>query len=98
MVGSATAGLLVTSRWNGRAVSGPNGTTLHYDVNRREMRAGELVAVDAGAEWGQYTADVTRTFPVGTRFESRQRALYELVLASQEAAIASMRLIRSEIR
>src|SRR5437660_893305 len=44
--------------------SGPNSTTLHYDVNRRQTRDGDLVVVDAGAEWGQYTADVTRTFPV----------------------------------
>jgi Xaa-Pro aminopeptidase len=71
--------------------SGPNGSTLHYDVNRREMRAGDLVAVDAGAEWGQYTADVTRTFPVGGRFTARQKALYDLVLATQRAAFDSVR-------
>jgi len=71
--------------------SGPNGATLHYDVNRREMRAGELVAVDAGAEWGQYTADVTRTFPVSGRFTPRQKALYDLVLATQRAAFDSVR-------
>src|SRR3989442_10788074 len=40
--------------------SGPNSTTLHYDVSRRQIRDGDLVVVDAGAEWGQYTADVTR--------------------------------------
>lgn len=71
--------------------SGPNGTTLHYDVNRREMRAGDLVAVDAGAEWGQYTADVTRTFPVSGRFTARQKAIYDLVLATQRAAFDSVR-------
>ncbi|HUL03998.1 MAG TPA: aminopeptidase P family protein [Gemmatimonadales bacterium] len=71
--------------------SGPNGTTLHYDANRRQTRAGELVAVDAGAEWGQYTADVTRTFPVSGRFTARQKAVYDLVLATQRAAFDSVR-------
>jgi Xaa-Pro aminopeptidase len=71
--------------------SGPNGATLHYDTNRRQMRAGDLVAVDAGAEWGQYTADVTRTFPVSGRFTSRQKALYDLVLGTQRAAFDSVR-------
>ena len=71
--------------------SGPNATTLHYDVNRREMQSGELVAVDAGAEWGQYTADVTRTFPVSGRFTARQKAIYDLVLATQRAAFDSVR-------
>jgi Xaa-Pro aminopeptidase len=71
--------------------SGPNGSTLHYDVNRREMRLGDLVAVDAGAEWGQYTADVTRTFPVSGRFTARQKAIYDLVLATQRAAFDSVR-------
>jgi Xaa-Pro aminopeptidase len=70
---------------------GPNGTTLHYDVNRRRLREGELVAVDAGAEWGQYTADVTRTFPVSGRFTQRQKAIYDLVLATQRAAFDSVR-------
>jgi Xaa-Pro aminopeptidase len=71
--------------------SGPNGSTLHYDVNRREMRPGDLVAVDAGAEWGQYTADVTRTFPVSGRFTARQKTIYDLVLATQRAAFDSVR-------
>jgi Xaa-Pro aminopeptidase len=71
--------------------SGPNGTTLHYDANRRQMREGELVAMDAGAEWGQYTADVTRTFPVNGRFTPRQKAIYDLVLATQRAAFDSVR-------
>ncbi len=51
--------------------SGPNSTTLHYDVNRRQTRDGDLIVVDAGAEWGQYTADVTRTFPVNGKFTPR---------------------------
>ncbi len=71
--------------------SGPNSTTLHYDVNRRQTRDGELVVVDAGAEWGQYTADVTRTFPVNGTFTVRQKAIYDLVLATQQAAFDSTR-------
>lgn len=71
--------------------SGPNSTTLHYDVNRRETRDGDLVLVDAGAEWGQYTADVTRTFPVNGKFTPRQKAIYDLVLATEQAAFDSTR-------
>jgi len=71
--------------------SGPNSTTLHYDVNRRQTRDGDFVVVDAGAEWGQYTADVTRTFPVNGRFTGRQKAIYDLVLATQRAAFDSVR-------
>lgn len=71
--------------------SGINATTLHYDVNRRQSQPGELVVVDAAAEIGQYTADVTRTFPVSGRFTARQRAIYNLVLGSQQAVIDSVR-------
>src|SRR2546426_975323 len=71
--------------------SGPNATTLHYDANRRQLKDGELVVIDAGAEWGQYTADVTRTFPVSGRFTPRQKAIYDLVLATQRTAFDSVR-------
>jgi Xaa-Pro aminopeptidase len=71
--------------------SGPNSTVLHYDKARRRMAGGELVVVDVGAEFGYYTADVTRTWPVSGRFTPRQRRLYELVLGAQEAAIAAVR-------
>jgi Xaa-Pro aminopeptidase len=71
--------------------SGPNSTTLHYDKNRRKMGAGELVVMDIGAEFGYYSADVTRTIPVSGRFTERQRKLYDLVLATQQAAIDSSR-------
>jgi len=67
--------------------SGPNATILHYVENDRRMDDGDLLLIDAGAEWGGYCADVTRTFPVGARFSDRQRALYDVVLAAQEAAI-----------
>jgi len=71
--------------------SGPNSTLLHYDQNRRRMEAGDLVVMDVGAEYGYYTADVTRTVPVSGTFTPRQRALYELVLGAQQAAIDSVR-------
>ena len=71
--------------------SGPNSTTLHYDTNRRQTRAGDLVVLDIGAEYGQYSADITRTVPVDGRYTERQRAIYELVLGAQQAAIDATR-------
>ncbi|MCB1730522.1 MAG: Xaa-Pro aminopeptidase [Halieaceae bacterium] len=71
--------------------SGPNACTLHYLENSRAMRDGELVLIDAGCELQYYASDVTRTFPVNGRFSGEQRALYEVVLAAQAAAIAAIR-------
>lgn len=71
--------------------SGPNSTTLHYDANRRTVQDGDLVVMDIGAEYGQYTADVTRTVPVNGRFTPRQRAIYDLVLGSQQAALDAVK-------
>src|SRR6185503_5853153 len=71
--------------------SGPNSTTFHYDLSRRQMQAGEMVVVDIGAEYGQYTADVTRTIPLSGKFTARQKAIYDLVLATQQAAMDSIR-------
>jgi Xaa-Pro aminopeptidase len=71
--------------------SGPNSTILHYDKSRRRMAAGELVVMDIGAEFGYFSADVTRTIPVSGTFTPRQRAIYELVLGAQEAALAATR-------
>ncbi len=71
--------------------SGPNSTTLHYDVNRRKMKNGDLVVVDVGAEYAQYSADVTRTIPVNGHFSERQKAIYDLVLGTQQAAIEAIR-------
>ncbi len=71
--------------------SGPNSTLLHYDKNRRRMEAGDLVVIDIGAEYGYYTADITRTVPVSGTFTPRQRAVYDLVLGAQQAAIAAVR-------
>jgi Xaa-Pro aminopeptidase len=71
--------------------SGANATILHYVDNVRQMADGDLLLIDAGAEFGGYCADVTRTFPVGKRFSKQQRALYEIVLRAQEGAIATVR-------
>ena len=67
--------------------SGPNACVLHYVDNDRTLEDGDLVLVDAGCEFGWYTADVTRTFPASGRCTEPQRALYQLVLDSQRAAI-----------
>ncbi len=67
--------------------SGPNATILHYVENSRELEDGDLLLVDAGAEFDHYCADVTRTYPVGKKLEGEKRAVYEIVLAAQKAAI-----------
>lgn len=71
--------------------SGPNSVILHYDRNRRRTEKSDLVVIDAGAEYGYYTADITRTFPVSGKFSPRQREIYELVLGAQTAVIDSVR-------
>ncbi len=71
--------------------AGENATVLHYTDNRVEIRDGELVLVDAGAEYDLYTADVTRTFPASGRFTEPQRECYQLVLDAADACIAATR-------
>ncbi len=71
--------------------SGANACVLHYRENTAEMKTGELLLIDAGCELGSYASDITRTFPVGARFSQPQRDVYELVLASQLAAIKAVR-------
>lgn len=68
--------------------SGENATILHYIENRRAIAAGDLVLVDAGCEFDHYTADITRTWPASGTFSAPQRAVYEIVLRTQESAIA----------
>jgi Xaa-Pro aminopeptidase len=70
---------------------GSNACVLHYVSNQAELRDGDLVLVDAGCELDGYASDITRTFPVNGRFSPAQRALYELVLEAQAAAIAEAR-------
>jgi len=71
--------------------SGPNSCVLHYRDNDRQMKEGELLLIDAGCEYEYYASDVTRTLPVGGRYSRRQRAVYEVVLEAQKAAIAKVR-------
>ncbi len=70
---------------------GENACILHYTENDAELADGTLLLVDAGAEYDGYAADITRTIPVGGRFSADQRAIYELVLAAQLAAIRAVR-------
>jgi Xaa-Pro aminopeptidase len=71
--------------------SGANATILHYTTNDRRLETSDLLLIDAGAEFECYCADVTRTFPLGARFEGARKAAYELVLAAQLAAIDAVR-------
>lgn len=66
---------------------GANACTLHYISNDATLRDGDLVLIDAGVELANYASDITRTFPVNGRFSAEQRAVYEVVLRAQEAAI-----------
>jgi len=69
--------------------AGANACVLHYRADVAPVRAGELVLIDAGCELDGYASDITRTFPADGRFTGPQRALYDIVLASQEAAAAA---------
>ena len=71
--------------------SGPNTCILHYTNNTRLMQDGDLLLVDAGAEFDYYTGDITRTYPVNGRFSPDQKALYEVVLDAQKKAIFAAR-------
>lgn len=70
---------------------GANACVLHYIENDAPLREGELVLIDAGAEFDLYAGDITRTFPVGGRFSPAQRELYDVVLTAQERAVAAVR-------
>ena len=70
---------------------GANGCILHYIENNAPIDDGSLVLIDAGCELDCYASDITRTFPVNGRFSPEQRALYELVLKTNEACIALIR-------
>ena len=70
--------------------SGANACILHYCDNKAPLKDGDLVLIDAGCEYGYYASDVTRTFPINGRFTTEQRAIYEIVLAAHDAAIAAV--------
>lgn len=71
--------------------AGANACVLHYVRNDAELKAGDLLLIDAGCELDGYASDITRTFPVSGRFSGAQKAVYELVLAAQKAALASVK-------
>jgi Xaa-Pro aminopeptidase len=69
---------------------GANACILHYVDNNAQLHDGDLLLIDAGAEHDYYAADITRTFPVNGRFSAAQRAVYDVVLEAQQAAIAEV--------
>ena len=92
------AELLHTFRSNGAVPSyepivggGANGCVLHYRANNAPLRDGDLLLIDAGAEYQCYASDITRTFPTNGRYSPEQRALYDIVLAAQLAGIDEVR-------
>jgi Xaa-Pro aminopeptidase len=68
---------------------GPNATTLHYVESQGEVKQGDLMLLDVGAEYENYTADVTRTFPVNGKFTKEQADIYQIVYDAQEAVAAA---------
>ena len=80
-------------RWGYPSIvaSGANATTLHYVFNDQECRDGDLLLIDAGAEYCYYTGDITRTFPINGRFTSAQKEVYQGVLDVQKKVIESCR-------
>jgi Xaa-Pro aminopeptidase len=71
--------------------AGPNATVLHYINNDGDLRDGELLLVDAGAEYQGYASDITRTFPINGKFSRAQREIYELVLEAQMSCVEMVR-------
>jgi Xaa-Pro aminopeptidase len=71
--------------------AGPNATVLHYINNDGELRQGELLLVDAGAEYKGYASDITRTFPIDGRYSQPQRDIYDLVLKAQMSCVEMVR-------
>jgi Xaa-Pro aminopeptidase len=77
--------------YNSIVAGGDNACVLHYTANTAVLRDGDLLLIDAGCSLSDYyNGDITRTFPINGRFSGEQRALYELVLAAQEAAVAAV--------
>lgn len=71
--------------------TGDNACILHYIENDSEVKAGDLVLIDAGCEYGHYASDITRTFPANGKFSPEQKAIYNIVLKAQLAAIEAIR-------
>ncbi|MBU14323.1 MAG: Xaa-Pro aminopeptidase [Gammaproteobacteria bacterium] len=76
--------------YNSIVASGDNACILHYNTNNAEVKEGDLVLIDAGCEYEHYASDITRTFPATGKFTPEQKAIYEIVLKAQEAAIEAV--------
>lgn len=77
--------------YNSIVASGANACILHYVTNRDPLKDGDLVLIDAGCEYYGYASDITRTFPVSGRFNDEQKALYDIVLEANLAAIDAVK-------
>ena len=77
--------------YNSIVATGENACILHYRAGNAQLQSGDLCLIDAGCELDSYASDITRTFPVNGKFTGPQRALYEITLLAQEAAIAETR-------
>jgi len=73
------------------AAGGENATVLHYEDNNSIVKDGDMILFDLGAAWGNYSADITRTFPVNGKFTDTQRDLYNMVLEGQKLVIDMIR-------
>src|ERR1700730_2908433 len=78
--------------------SGFYSTVLHYSEDSGTMQSGDLVVIDAAGEYSMYASDITRTLPVSGKFTARQREIYDIVLAAQQAAAAAFRSGKSHLR
>jgi Xaa-Pro aminopeptidase len=78
--------------------SGHNSTVLHYSENTNAMKTGDVVVIDAAAEYSMYASDITRTLPVNGHFTARQREIYDIVLGAQEAAAAAFQSGKSTMK
>ena len=78
--------------YNSIVGGGENGCILHYVENNKELKDGDLVLIDAACEYEFYASDITRTFPVNGKFSPEQKALYQVVLDAQIAAIDAVRI------
>lgn len=77
--------------YNSIVASGENACCLHYNTNTAEVKEGDLILIDAGCEYEHYASDITRTFPASGKFSPEQKAIYEIVLKAQEAAIEAVK-------
>lgn len=77
--------------FNTIVASGPNAAVLHYEKCTRQMRKGEMLLIDCGAEFNLYAADITRVVPIGGSFSPIQKEIYDIVMAAQAAAISKIK-------